>query len=183
MTEEDFKILVKAMKAVFTSPNFLPDDDSIAIWYQMLKDIDYPVANAAIKTYMFTSKFPPTIAEIRELCADTKHGKIQDWGEGWETACRMIRKYGSYNEGAALAEMDDLTRQTVQRLGYRDLCMSVKPETDRANFRMIYEQIADRKKLDRQTSQEVHIAIANIQRTERIGHDTEFIRIGSIDEE
>lgn len=183
MIEEEFKVLAKAMKAVYTSQNFLPDDHSIKVWYQMLKDIDYKVANAAVKKYMLTEKFPPTIAEIRELCADTQYGKVPDWGEGWETTCRLIRKYGSYNIVAAMSEMakiDDLTYQTVKRIGFKELCMSERPEVDRANFRMIYEQLAEREKIDRQTSQEVRLAISNIQKIEKLGSDTEFVKIGSL---
>ena len=146
MTIDEFRILTKAMKAVYTSPNFLPDTYAVKLWYQMLKDIPYEQATVAIQEYMLTNKFPPTIADIRAL---TTKSEIQDWGTGWQKALNAIRKYGWYRQKEALAELDDITRQTVERLGYMELCTSDNLMADRGNFRMIYEQIAAREK-DRQ---------------------------------
>ena len=36
--------------------------------------------------------------------------------------------------------MDDITRQVVKRLGWKDLCESENLMQDRANFRIVYEQ-------------------------------------------
>ena len=41
MTREEWAVLVKAMKAVYTSPSFLPDQNAFDTWYGLLKDIDY----------------------------------------------------------------------------------------------------------------------------------------------
>ena len=145
MTFDEFKVLVKGMKAVYTSPNFLPDADSIKIWFQMLQDLEYRTANLAIQKYMLTNKFPPTIADIRELSTDVQFGSLPDWGEGWEQVITAIRKYGWYRANEAMDTFDDLTRTCVERLGFKNLCMSENVNADRANFRMIYEQLASRK--------------------------------------
>ena len=42
--------------------------------------------------------------------------------------------------------MDEITQECVRRLGFTELCMSENPNVDRANFRMIYEQVSSRKK-------------------------------------
>lgn len=144
MTFDEFKILAKGMKAVYTSERFLPDADSIKIWYQLIKDLDYKVANAAIQKYISTNKFPPTIADIREISTTICIGEIPDWGEGWEQVLKGIRFYGYYRESEALETMDKLTQTCVKRLGWRNLCMSENSNQDRANFRMIYEQLTER---------------------------------------
>lgn len=162
MTFDEFKILVKGMKAVYTSPNFLPDADSIKIWYQMLRDLEYRTANVAIQKYMMTNKFPPTIADIRELSTTVQHGELPDWGEGWEQVLQAIRKYGSYRPQEAMDSMDELTRQCVERLGFKNICMSENINTDRANFRMIYEQLASRKQ------KEAVMPVGLLQEVERI---------------
>ena len=41
--------------------------------------------------------------------------------------------------------MEPLTRECVKRLGYKNICLSENIELDRANFRMIYEQVSQRK--------------------------------------
>ena len=71
MTFDEFKVLVRGMKAVYTSLNFLPDADSIKIWYKLLKDMPYELANVAIQKHMMTNKFPPTVAEIRAGAVET----------------------------------------------------------------------------------------------------------------
>lgn len=138
------------MKAVYTSERFLPDADSVKIWYQMLQDIDYKVANIAIQKYMLTNKFPPTIADIRDLSATVQCGDIPDWGDGWEQVIRAIRMYGTYRIAEAMESFDDITRQCVERLGFRNICLSENIAADRANFRMMYETMAERKKKDAQ---------------------------------
>lgn len=144
MPREQFRILVKGMKAVYTQDTFIPDADAFQIWYALLGDLDYRVLNAAIQKYMLTNKFPPTIADLREIAATIENGELPDWGEAWESVLRVIRRYGSYGEAEAMASLDELTRSVVRRLGFRNLCMSENINQDRANFRMIYEQVSER---------------------------------------
>lgn len=66
MTRDEFKILVKGMKAVYAQSTFIPDKDAFEMWFALLCDLPYKTANIAIQKYMLTEKFPPTPAEIRE---------------------------------------------------------------------------------------------------------------------
>lgn len=145
-----FLILVKGLKAVYTSDKFLPDEDSIKIWYALLKDVSYEVLNLAIQKYIMTGVYPPTVADLRRLATEVTQGQQADWGKGWEQVLLAIRKYGMYQINEALDSMDDITRQCVERLGFKEICMSENLANDRANFRMIYEQLAERKKKDAQ---------------------------------
>ena len=45
MEREEFKILVKAMKAVYAQPTFIPDKDAFDVWYGLLQDLPYEQAN------------------------------------------------------------------------------------------------------------------------------------------
>ena len=144
MEREEFKILVKGMKAVYAHPTFIPDQDAFNVWYGLLKDIDYQVCNAAIQKWLLTNKFPPTIAEIRELATEIQCGKLPDWGEAWEETCKAIRRYGFYRPKEGLESLSPLTRETVNRLGWSNLCLSENPTADRANFRQCYEVVAKR---------------------------------------
>lgn len=146
MERDQFKILCKGMKAVYTQETFLPDADAFNIWFSLLGDLDYAVLNAAIQKYMLTNRFPPTIADLRELSATIRSGDAPDWGEGWEKVLKAIRFHGYMRETEALQTMDPLTQTCVKRLGWRNLCMSENANQDRANFRMIYEQLSERAK-------------------------------------
>lgn len=148
MTFNEFKVLAKGMKAVYTAATFLPDEDSIKIWYRLLQDIPYEVANIAIQRHMMTNKFPPTVADLREQVAQMMDGDLTaDWAAGWAQVTRAIGAYGMWNPDAAIENMDAITRECVKRLGWKELCMSENPTADRANFRMIYEQV-QRKKVE-----------------------------------
>lgn len=146
MERDQFKILCKGMKAVYTQETFLPDADAFNIWFSLLGDLEYAVLNAAIQKYMLTNRFPPTIADLRELSETIRSGMLPDWGEGWEKVLKAIRSFGYMRETEALQSMDELTQTCVKRLGWRNLCMSENANQDRANFRMIFEQLSERKK-------------------------------------
>lgn len=150
MQFEEWKILVKGLKSVYTSERFLPDAESIKIWFQMLQDLSYKQLNVAIQKYMLTNKFPPTIADIREISANVVNGDLPDWGEGWEQVLKAIRRYGMYRIDEAMETFDPITKRCVERLGFRNICLSEDISIDRANFRMIYEQLAEREKKDAQ---------------------------------
>ncbi len=167
MTFDQFKILVKGMKSAYPSPNFLPDADSVKIWYQLLSDIDYEAANVAIQKHIMVSKFPPTIAEIREQTVSVTVGDKPIWSDGWEEVLRAIRKFGMYREGEALESMTEITRQAVKRLGFKEICMSENLMADRANFRQIFEQLAEREQANKQIPVKVLNLIGEIQKKQQ----------------
>lgn len=151
MTRSEFAIFAAALKTYYPREQLLPNEQAMELWYQRLEDIPAKVAEAALNMWVTTNKWSPSIADIREAAAKVTHGDITDWGEAWESVRRVISRYGSYNPKAALSELDDLTRECVKRLGYTDLCISTNQMADRANFRVIYEQLANRKRLEAQT--------------------------------
>ena len=151
------------MKTYYPRETLLPNDQAMELWYRQLQDIPYALAEAALNKWVATNKWSPSIADIREMTAGIKNGETPDWGEGWENVCRAIRRYGSYNAEAALESLDELTRACVKRLGYMELCMSENPMSDRANFRMIYEQLAARKKVEAQMPVSLTVMIEKLR--------------------
>ena len=150
MTKEDFKKIALAIKTTFPSSPILQTQEAMDMWYMFLQDLDYKVCQNAILEIISTSKFPPTIAEIREKCSHLTALPVKDWGEAWESVMRSIGRYGQYQAQEALESFDDITRKCVNRIGYVNICISENITADRANFRMIYETEAQRKKTDNQ---------------------------------
>lgn len=150
MTEQEFMKIASAIKTSYPAVNVLKDKASMDIWYMMLSDLDYRVCQNAVLELISTLKFPPTIAEIREKCSHLTSPEVKDWGEAWEEVINAIRRYGYPSELEALNSLDELTRKCVKRLGYQNLCRSENITADRANFRMIYETEANRKKTENQ---------------------------------
>lgn len=163
MDKKEFSIFAAAMKTYYPREGLLPNSQAAELWFRQLQDIPYPVAEAALNKWVATQKWSPSIAEIRESAAAITVGELPDWGEAWEKAIGAVRRYGFYRQAEAMAYLDDLTKRTVQRLGYNELCMSENITADRANFRMIYEQLLNRKKMDAQTPVQLSLLIEKLR--------------------
>lgn len=144
MTAKEFAIFADALRTYFPREALLPNNQAMELWFMQLQDIPYPVAEAALNKWVATNKWSPSIAEIRELSAEIKNGRLPDWGEAWDETCKAIKRYGFYRAQEAIASLSPLTRETVNRLGFTNLCMSENPTADRANFRTCYEIVAKR---------------------------------------
>lgn len=106
---DEFMLLVKGMKAVYTQPTFLPDGDAIEVWYQLLNDIPYPLLNAAVQAYMKIneSSFPPSPAALRKYAtrgtdASDESKALQEWASVKKALRNSI--YGSEEEFEKLSE-------------------------------------------------------------------------------
>ncbi len=163
MTRDEFKILVKGMKAIYSQPTFIPDQDAFNMWFALMGDLPYEVCNVAIQKYMLTNKFPPTVAEIREMCAGVVNGDPLTWGESWERALNAVRKYGSYNKMEALNSLDPLTRKCVESIGYMQLCMSENIMVERAHYQKIFEVYSKREQAEKQMPLGLQQAITKLQ--------------------
>lgn len=139
MTEKEFETLASAIKASYPASKVLADASAMKFWYEMLKDIDFLVAQNAFQEFASTSTYPPTIAEIRKLCMERCQPSIPSFDEAWELVQMAISLYGSQNPQMAFGAMDNLTLSVVRNLGWTRLCQSENQVADRANFREAYE--------------------------------------------
>lgn len=163
MTKQEFAIFASAIRTYYPKENILPNQQAMELWFRELQDIPYQVAEAALRQWVSTNKWSPSIAEIRETASTVQSGSIPDWGDGWEQVIMAIRKYGSYRIPEAMESFDPITRQCVERLGFRNICMSENIAADRANFRMIFEQLAERKQKEQQMALPLKQLIQGIQ--------------------
>ena len=85
-----------ALRTYYPKEQLLPNQQAMELWYRELCDIPYNVAEAALRKWVATNKWSPTIADLREMAATVTEGEMPDWGEGWEQVLKAIKKYGSY---------------------------------------------------------------------------------------
>ena len=163
MTRDEFKILVKGMKAIYSQPTFIPDQDAFNMWFALIGDLPYDVCNVSVQKYMLTNKFPPTVAEIREMAAGVVNGEQMTWGESWEQVKKAIRRYGMYNKAEALASLDPLTRKCVESMGFTELCLSENEMADRAHYQRVFENYARREQTAKQMPLQLQQAIEMLQ--------------------
>lgn len=162
MTFDEFKTLAKGLKSAYTTPNFLPDEYSIKVWFKFLEDLPCDLATLAVQKYIATNKYPPTIADIRETVANMMVGS-PDWSESWRQVMKLISLYGLPNEAKAYEAMDDTTREAVKRLGWKNLCMSQNQTADRANYRMVYEAVIKDQKASLSLPDNLKMKLSNIK--------------------
>ena len=163
MTRQEFSKWVMALKTYYPREQLLPNEQAMELWYQALKDIPMQVAEATLRKWVATSKWSPTIAEIREMSVDVKRGDAPDWSDGWAQVQLAIRRFGQYNPKEALAMLDPITRETVKRLGFYNLCVSENPISDRKQFKDTFEIMAKREQMRLQLPIELQGDIKSIQ--------------------
>lgn len=175
MDKKEFATFVAALRTYYPRETILPNQQAAELWYMELRDLPYNVAMMALREHVHTSKWSPSISELRERAATIRDGETPDWGEAWATVQQAIRRKGMYREQEALESMDEITRATVERLGFQNLCLSENAVADRARFKDIYEQVAQRKKRENQLPESLRLGIKSERAVHAIGEAAERI--------
>lgn len=175
MDKREFGLFASALRTYYPREALLPNQQAMELWFRELKDIPYEVAEASLRKWVSTNKWSPSIAEIRATASNIRNGEIPDWGEGWNQVLKAIKRYGMYNVSGALDSLDPLTRQCVERLGFKEICLSENIGNESARFRMLYEQLAQRQKTEQQIALPLQKIIHQLQLESKDG----FLQLGS----
>lgn len=111
MTFKEFGQLADAIKTYFPKDNMLPTDTAMELWYDMLKDMDYKSAYIGLKNHVATSRFPPTIADIRNGTVISQPNELNE-AEAWSLVSKAIRNSG-YNSVEEFAKLPPLVQKAV----------------------------------------------------------------------
>lgn len=147
MTFQEFSKIGMAIKTYFPKEeNLLKTEEAVRLWYEALKDIDYTTMQMALNKYVATEKWSPTIADLRRLSFEVSNPEIPTWDEAWETVLQAVRTYGYTRRVEAMDTFDEITRKTVARVGWNQICASEQIGIERSAFRDIYRVLADKTK-------------------------------------
>lgn len=96
MTKSETVQLFAIIKSLFPRDDSFKNatKDMVDAWAEMLGDIPFDHAKAAVKAAVATSPFPPSIAEIRDYATRLTAPKRLSADEAWGIASECIRKYG-----------------------------------------------------------------------------------------
>ena len=149
MTEDQTRDLLRLLAAAYPAQRQRMTADDVramaAVYAAGLADLDVERVSAAVNRLVKTSRWIPTIAEIREAAVDVAHGARLPGGEAWGRCIALIRRYGSHRWPAIDFSVDDpILLATIRSLGWLDLCQSDNPHADRARFIELYDQLAER---------------------------------------
>lgn len=172
MERDEFKVLVKGMKAVYAQPTFIPDQDAFNVWFGLLGDLPYDVANVAIQKYMISERFPPTIADIRTKATEILSQSDDFIGdmEAWSMVYRAICNSGYH----AVEEFEKLPLPVQRAVGspdnLREWSMAdtkIVDSTVQARFLDSYKVIQKRMKEEAQIPEKIRLMIENIREQNR----------------
>lgn len=112
MTFKEFGQLADAIKTYFPKDNMLPTAESMELWFDMLKDLDYQSAVYGLKKYVSLNKFPPAISDIREHAASVSKPDELNEMEAWALVRNAISNSG-YNSAEEFAKLPPLVQKAV----------------------------------------------------------------------
>lgn len=85
--------------SVFEKINKVVENETVAEqWYRLLQDLTDDEFMYAVESILKTSKFSPTIAEIREKAWEYSHKEELTGEQAWEIVLRDVREKGWYRE-------------------------------------------------------------------------------------
>ena len=163
MNKKEFATFAAALQTFFPRYNLLPNREAMELWYMELKDISGELLTAALRKWVVTEKWPPSIAELRELCSEISEGKLPDWGDAWSEVSYAVRRYGFMRPEEAIESMSPATQAAVRRIGWTQICESENQDTLRAQFRQVFEIVSKREIEDRKLPQELKTEIERLQ--------------------
>lgn len=170
MNNGEFAIFAMALKTYYPRETLLPNKQAMELWFQELQDLPYDVASLALRKWVSTQKWSPSIADLRETAVEIVGGEAMTWGESWHKLQEAIRRFGIWNEREALESLDPLTRKCAEYIGYRQLCISENVMADRAHYQKIFETVSKREQIDRRLSAPLREAIGLLQLKDLDGH-------------
>jgi lysophospholipid acyltransferase (LPLAT)-like uncharacterized protein len=122
-------------------PNTKIEPATVAVYVRLLQDIPPADLQTIVDQAIATSEFLPTIAKLRDTWHAMNHADQITWADAWDAVMAEMRRIGSY--GSPHFE-DELTARVVKSMGWKALCASENTQTDRAQFRDMYNAIASR---------------------------------------
>jgi hypothetical protein len=159
MTELQAQKLLYILENAYSRAEFRPG--TAKIYAQMLSDLPYRVAEEAVRRLIATSKWLPTVAEIRQMCVEVVDSPLSA-EDAWIEACTTARSFTPYQASPELqialrgyvaeeAPMSPLTRKAVQVLGgIEAIAYSGQPEFMGREFRRVYERLRESEIRNRQ---------------------------------
>lgn len=107
----------------------------IIVWLDTFSDNNPKEFETAIKRLMKTSKYMPSIAEIKQEIALISNPVIQlNADQEWDEVINAVRKYGSYREDEALNSLKPYTKHIARQVGFKRICMSENIQWERKEF-------------------------------------------------
>jgi hypothetical protein len=120
--------------------------ESMDVWYDLLQDLPAELVLMAVKKVLVTYEYAtiPPVGVIRKAAAELATSSLPSGLEAWNEAINAIRYFGQYRMAEGLESLSPPVRETVELLGWRDMCLVDKTEVIRSQFLKAWDAVAKR---------------------------------------
>lgn len=128
MTRDEVKTIIRIMVA--TWPNYKPADlsQTVDVWTEMIGDINFGLAKAAIKAYAQTDTtgFAPSVGQLRAKVVELTSRQSMSEADAWETIVRAVRRSSYYS----VEEFNKLSPELQEAVGGPETLRSLAAEDE-----------------------------------------------------
>ena len=157
MTKKDAAQLVAIVVTAYPNYDKFRDADSVkatvSLWAMMFEDVDAPLVALAVKKHIATSKWPPSVAELREILLEIAHPDLIAPDQAWLAVSDLLYSEGEFNHGDLKQQLPPLVARAVESIGWNNLWEmhrghwgGGKPGMDRVAFMQQYTPMYEREK-------------------------------------
>ena len=139
MKPHEVSKVIALLKAAF--PRQVIGADTIAIYSDMLADLDAQEALNAVKCILSNADFFPTIAEIRAQVARSQVS-LPNAEEAWNEVRDAIRAVGIHREPPTFSH--PAIQRAAEAIGWNTLCESENIGVERAHFMRFFHDSSER---------------------------------------
>lgn len=141
MTRQETAAILSALIAAYPRSGIEANAETLALWHEMLGDLDAHEATLAVKGMIATLKYPPCIADVREAVRRQRgiaSGELTA-GEAWDRVMSAVGRYGYYRPEEAREALGESVWEIVRQVGgWSALCASDNVSVISAQFERRY---------------------------------------------
>lgn len=157
MTKADAAKLVAIVVTAYPNYDKFRDEAAVtatvSLWASMFQSDDGRIVALALNKHIATSKWPPSVAEIRELMLELVRPDLIEPDRAWLAVSDLLYTTGENNHGDLHLQLPPLAARAVEAIGYynlyemhRSCYRGGKPGMDRVAFMDIYKPMYEREK-------------------------------------
>lgn len=176
MTKADAARLVAIVVTAYPNYDKFRDEQTVtatvSLWASIFSADDGRIVALALNKHIATNKWPPSVAEIREIMAEIQRPDLIPPDQAWAAVSDLLYTAGQYNHGDLQHQLPPLVARAVETIGWgnlwemhRSYCVGGRPGMDRVAFMQQYTPMYDREKQRAMTPDGITAQIDNVAAT------------------
>lgn len=166
MTKADAARLMAIVVTAYPNYDKFRDEQAVTatvnLWASMFAKDDDKIVALALNKHIATSKWPPSVAEIREIMLEIQRPDLIPPDMAWLAVSDLLYTVGEYNHVDINRQLPPLIARAVEAIGWKSLyemhrsCyIGGKPGMDRVAFIQQYGPMYEREKQRAMTPTEI----------------------------